>query len=40
MAQHLPRGRGRAGAQRSHAEQVEEFIAGYTGLPQQPLVLH
>ena len=22
------------------AEQVEEFIAGYTGLPQQPLVLH
>jgi hypothetical protein len=21
-------------------EQVEEFIGGYTGLPQQPLVLH
>lgn len=21
-------------------DQVEEFIAGYTGLPQQPLILH
>jgi len=40
LAQHFREGVAELARNDPTPEQVEEFIAGYTGLPQQPLVLH
>jgi len=40
LAQHFREGVAELALTDPTPEQVEEFIAGYTGLPQQPLVLH
>jgi len=40
LAQHFREGVEALARNDPTPEQVDEFIAGYTGLPQQPLVLH
>jgi hypothetical protein len=40
LAQHFREGVAELARNDPTSEQVEEFISGYTGLPQQPLVLH
>ena len=40
MAQHFREGVEALARNDPTPDQVEEFITGYTGLPQQPLVLH
>ena len=40
MAQHFREGVEELARNDPTPDQVDEFISGYTGLPQQPLVLH